>query len=85
MLIGTELRYSLIEKTRLSLIFSIQKLRNYTQAYTVQVVSRADPIKCILSRPILNAWLAKWVVILKQYDLVYVPQRAVKRQVLVDF
>jgi len=55
------------------------------QAYTVQVISKADPIKYILSRPILNGRLAKWAVFLKQYDLVYVPQRAVKGKALTDF
>jgi len=55
------------------------------QAHTVQVVSKADPIKYILSRPILNERLAKWAVILKQYDLVYVLQRAVKGHALADF
>jgi len=67
------------------LIFAIQKLKHYMQAYTVQVISKADPIKYILSRPILNGRLGKWKVILKQYDLVYVPQKAVKGQALADF
>jgi len=84
-LVGVELKYSLIEKICLSLIFAIQKLRHYMQAYTVQVISKADPIKYILSRPILNGRLAKWAIILKQYDLVYVAQRAVKGHALADF
>ena len=74
-LVGTELKYSPIEKMCLSLIFSIQKLKHYMQAYTIQVIFKADPIKYILSRPILNGRLAKWAIILKQYDLVYVPQK----------
>ena len=53
-LVGAELKYSPIEKIYLSLIFSIQKLRHFMQAYMVQAISKADPIKCILSRPILN-------------------------------
>jgi len=51
----------------------------------VQVISKADPIKYILSRPILNGRLVKWDVILKQYDLVYVSQRAIKGEALADF
>ena len=49
------------------------------------MISKADPIKYILSRPILNGRLAKYAVILKQYNLVYVPQKAVKGQALADF
>ena len=59
MLVGAELKYSPIEKMCLSLIFAVQKLKHYMQAYTVQVISKADPIKYILSRPILNGRLAK--------------------------
>jgi len=55
------------------------------QAYTVQVIFKADPIKYILSRPIFNGGLAKLAVILKQYDLVYIPQKAIKGQALADF
>ena len=64
-LVGTELKDSPIEEMCLSLIFAIHKLKHYMQAYTVQVISKADPIKYILSRPILNERLAKWAVILK--------------------
>ena len=84
-LVGAELKYSPIEKICPSLIFVIQGQRQYMQAYTVQVISKADPIKYILSRPILNGRLAKWAIILKQYDLVYVAQRAVKGHALADF
>ena len=59
MLVGAELKYSPIKKICLLLIFAIKKLKNYMQAYIVQVVSKADLIKYILLRPILNGWLAK--------------------------
>jgi len=54
-------------------MFAVQKLRHYMPAHTVRVISKADPIKYILSRSVLSERLAKWAVILKQYDLVYVP------------
>jgi len=59
-------------------MFIVQKLRHYVQAHTVWVISKADPIRYILSRPVLSGHLAKWAVILEQYDLIYVPQEAVK-------
>ena len=49
------------------------------------MISKADHIKYILSRPILIGGVAKWVVILKQYDLVYMPQKVVRGQELVNF
>ena len=56
---GLELNYSPIEKTCLALIFSIQKLRHYMQAYTVHLVARADPVKFVMSKPVLSRRMAK--------------------------
>jgi len=66
-------------------MFAVQKLRHYMQAHKVRVISKADPIKYVLSRPVLSGRLAKWAIILELYDLVYVPQKAVKGQALADF
>jgi len=84
-LVGVELHYSPIEKMCLALMFVVQKLRHYLQAHKVRVISKADPVKYILSRPVLSGRLAKWAIILEQYDLVYVPLNAVKGQALADF
>ncbi|XP_074290818.1 uncharacterized protein LOC141617523 [Silene latifolia] len=84
-LVGAELNYAPIEKICLALVFAIQKLRHYMQAHTIHVVSKADQIKYILSRPVLSGRLAKWAMLLKQYDLVFVPQKAVKGQAIADF
>ncbi|CAM8984212.1 unnamed protein product [Rhodiola kirilowii] len=84
-LVGAELNYSPIEKICLALVFAVQKLRHYMQAHTVHIVSKADPIKYILSRPVLSGRLAKWAMLVKQYDLVFVPQRATKGQAIANF
>ncbi|XP_050944019.1 uncharacterized protein LOC127150362 [Cucumis melo] len=84
-LVGAEVNYSPIEKMCLALFFAIDKLRHYMQAFTVHLVVKADPIKYVLSRPIISGCLAKWAVILQQYDIVYISQKAIKGQALVDF
>ena len=33
----------------------------------------------------LNSRLAKWAILLSQYDMLFVPQKAVKGQALADF
>jgi len=53
-LVGAELNYSPIKKICLALMFAVQKLRHYMQAHTVRVISKADPVKYILSRPVLS-------------------------------
>ena len=69
----------------LALFFAIDKLGYYMQAYTVRLIVKADPIKYVLSRPVVSGHIARWAVLLQKYDLAYVPQKAVKGQALADF
>ncbi|KAF7151334.1 hypothetical protein RHSIM_Rhsim02G0180000 [Rhododendron simsii] len=84
-LVGAELNYSSIEKTCLALVFALQKLRHYVLEHEVKLISKADPLKYILSRPILSRKIAKWAVIIQQFAIEYVSQNAVKGQSLADF
>ncbi|KAA0054804.1 uncharacterized protein E6C27_scaffold437G00900 [Cucumis melo var. makuwa] len=84
-LVDVEVNYSPIEKMCLAFFFAINKLRHYMQAFTVHLVAKANPIKYVLSRPIIFERLAKWAVLLQQYDIVYNPQKAIKGQALAEF
>ena len=72
-LMGSELNYSLIEKTCLALIFSTKKLIHYMQAYTVHLIAHADPIKYVLSKPVISGRLARWGLLLTEYEIIYIP------------
>ena len=80
-----ELRYSSIEKMCLALFFSIQKLRHYMQAHVIHLVAKIDPVKYVLSRAIMSGRLAKWAVAFQEFEIVYVPQKAIKGQGLANF
>ncbi|KAA0043405.1 hypothetical protein E6C27_scaffold1639G00040 [Cucumis melo var. makuwa] len=54
-------------------------------AFTIHLVAKTDPIKYVLSRLIISGCLAKWVVLLQQYDIVYISQKAIKGQAFTDF
>ncbi|KAM1962669.1 hypothetical protein ACFX16_022931 [Malus domestica] len=69
----------------LALVFAIQKLRHYMHAYTIHLVAKADTIKYVMSKPVLTGRLAKWALLLNQYEIIYVPAKAVKGQALADF
>ncbi|KAA0057665.1 uncharacterized protein E5676_scaffold704G00030 [Cucumis melo var. makuwa] len=84
-LVGTEVNYSHIEKMCLALFFAIDKLRYYIQAFIVHLVAKADPIKYVLSRSINSGCLIKWAVLLQQYDIVYISQKAIKGKALAYF
>ncbi|MHC6131760.1 Ty3/Gypsy family RNase HI domain-containing protein, partial [Serratia marcescens] len=82
---GAEFKYSIIEKYCLSLIFAVQKLRHYLLAHEVTLISRVDPLKYILQKPILAGRLARWAVILLEFTITFVHQKAIKGQALADF
>ncbi|KAL0298016.1 UNVERIFIED_CONTAM: hypothetical protein Scaly_3076400 [Sesamum calycinum] len=80
-----ELKYSPIEKLCLALIFSIQKLKHYFQSHNIHLVSKANLLKYVMVKPVLSDRLARWYLQLQQFEIIYVPQKAVKGQVLADF
>ncbi|KAM1087466.1 hypothetical protein ACFX2B_012841 [Malus domestica] len=84
-LTGAELNYSQIEKMCLALVFVVQKLRHYMHAYIIHLVAKADPVKYVMSKPVLTGQLAKWAFIFNQYEIIYVLAKAVKGQALADF
>ena len=49
------------------------------------MVSKADVIKRMLSMPILNGRVGKWILALSKFDLRYKSAKAVKGQIMVDF
>ncbi|XP_020082008.1 uncharacterized protein LOC109705667 [Ananas comosus] len=85
MLVGAENFYSPIEKHCLALIFAVKKLRHYMLEHKIHLISRVDPLKFLMTRPVLTGRLAKWAVILLEFDITYVPQKAIKGQALTDF
>ena len=77
--------YSLVEKTYLAMIWAIKKLRHYFQSYKVQVISRHDPLRYLQRTPSLTEKLARWLVLLTEFDIDYVAKKVVKWRVMVDF
>src|SRR5664279_4535365 len=85
MLVGAEHAYSPIEKHCLALVFAIKKLRHYMLSHRVTLISKVDPLKYLMTRPMLTGRLAKWAIILTEFDITYMPQKAIKGQALADF
>ncbi|KAK2995571.1 hypothetical protein RJ640_000047 [Escallonia rubra] len=81
----TEQKYTVIEKLCLTLYSTAVKLRHYMLPFDVLVIAQTDLIKYMLSRPVLRGKMGKWVLALIEYNLTYVPQKAMKGQALADF
>lgn len=68
-LISYEKNYNIIEKAFLAIVFASQKLRHYMLAHTTWLVAKMDPLKYLLSNASLIGRLAKWVMILSEFDI----------------
>ncbi|XP_058005390.1 uncharacterized protein LOC131181358 [Hevea brasiliensis] len=80
-LLAYEENYSLIERTCLAVVWATKKLRHYFQTHRVIVVSRMDPVKYLFEVPTLVGKLAKWLVLLSEFDIVYETQNTIKGHV----
>ncbi|XP_020254169.1 uncharacterized protein LOC109831246 [Asparagus officinalis] len=75
----------MVEKEYLALVFSIQKMRHYLVGQTIHVISQLNPIWVFMTQPrALNWRLARWTLLLSQYDIHFMPQKSVKGQAICD-
>ena len=78
-MIGAEHQYNPIEKECLAFVFTVQKTRHYLVGQTIHVISKVNPLRLLMTKPSsLNGRLAKWVMLLSQYEMQFLPQKAVK-------
>ncbi|XP_022158764.1 uncharacterized protein LOC111025231 [Momordica charantia] len=80
-----ETRYSQVEKTCCALAWATRRLRQYMLYYTTWLISKMDPIKYIFEKPSLLGRIARWQVLLSEYDIVYVTRKAIKGGALADY
>uniref|UniRef100_A0A2N9GPI5 RNA-directed DNA polymerase n=1 Tax=Fagus sylvatica TaxID=28930 RepID=A0A2N9GPI5_FAGSY len=75
----------LVEKTCCALAWASKKLRQYMLYYTTWLVSRMDPIKYIFEKPALTGKIARWQVLLSEFDILFVARKAIKGQAIADY
>ena len=77
-------KYFVIEKACLVVVFTSQKLWHYMLAHTTRLISKIDPLKYLLSKATLTSHLAKWAMILSEFDIEYVEWKAIKGKAIID-
>jgi len=80
-----EAKYSQIEKMCCALAWAAQRLRQYMLYNTTWLIARLDPIRFLFEKPSLSGRLARWQVLLSEYDIVYVSQKAIKGSAIAEF
>jgi len=54
-------------------------------SHTTWLISKMDSIKYIFEKPALTGRIARWQMLLSEYDILYVTQKAIKGSALADF
>ena len=78
-----EVRYLPLEKAILAVVHAIRKLPHYFQACTVVVLTQLL-LKSILKSVDYTGRIAKWGMILRTFDIKYMPRTSIKGQVLAN-
>ena len=53
--------------------------------HTTWLIAKLDPIKFIFEKPSLSGRIARWQVLLSEFDILYESQKAIKGSVIADF
>ena len=80
-----ESRYSSLEKMCCALAWAAQRLKQYMLYHTTWLIAKLDPIKFIFEKPSFSERIARWKVLLSEFDILYVSQKAIKGSAIVDF
>ena len=68
-----------------ALVWTAQRLRQYMLYHTTWLIVKLDPIKFIFEKPSLSERIARWQVLLLEFDILYVSQKAIKGSAIADF
>ncbi|XP_052305631.1 uncharacterized protein LOC112325327 [Populus trichocarpa] len=79
-----ESRYTEIERLCCALVWAAKRLRHYMLYYTTWLISKVDPLRYICNKPFLSSRIARWQVLLAEYDIIYMTRKAVKGSAIAD-
>jgi len=80
-----ESRYTVIEKLCCVLVWATKRLRHYMLYHTTWLILKVDPLRYICNKPYLSSRIARWQVLLAEYDIVYMIRKVVKGSAIADY
>jgi hypothetical protein len=79
-----ELNYTVTEREFLAVVYAINKFRHYVTGYPNFIHTDHTTIKYLMNKPITNARVTRWLLLLQEFDITIV-DRPGKENVVVDF
>ena len=79
-----ELNYTITEKDLLAIVYSINKFWHYITGYPTFVHTDHSAIKYLMNKPITNARVTRWLLLLQEFDITII-DRPGKENVVADF
>ena len=52
--------------------------------YTTWLISKLDPLRYIFEKPYLSSRIARWQVVLAEYDIMYMTRKVMRRSVIAN-
>ncbi|XP_048127813.1 uncharacterized protein LOC125312735 [Rhodamnia argentea] len=80
----SEANYSEVEKTCVALVWVLHRLRQYTLHHQIMLTTKCDPIKYLLEKPALVGKLAKWQILIFEFNVRTMTQKSVKGRAIAD-
>ena len=79
-----EKQYPASELACLTLVYASQRLCHYFLSHKLQLMVKSDPIRFLLTKPILSGRLVRWLLQLSQFNITCVVPKAIKSQAVID-
>ena len=79
-----KVHYLPVKKTILAVVHATRKLPHYFQSHIVVVLTQFPP-RSLLRNANYTERIAKWGVILRAFDIKYMPRTSIKGQILTNF
>ena len=73
-----EMRYVMIERYYLALVWATRRLRHYMIEYSMHLISYLDLLRYFFDRPTLVGRLMRWLVLLTKFDIHYITQKSIR-------